>query len=199
MVHTITEESQVVQIKEQNGTAKKISWEQFQKHYLSREDGFKYEWLNGIIEKTPRTMFQNQLIIVDNLMELFDNLKQEQKVSGRLITEVDSFFDKHHRRPDMAFYSAEQIKKTRTKINQIPSFVIEIISTTDNINRVNRKVDDYFDAGVKVLWHIFPESKKVHVYENSKHISICSATDLCSAESAIDGFVLSVDAIFENA
>jgi len=35
---------------------RKISWETFQKKYLSKEDKYKYEWLDGIVEKTPRTM-----------------------------------------------------------------------------------------------------------------------------------------------
>jgi Uma2 family endonuclease len=199
MVATAIKEPKIGHKNGQNGLPKKISWEQFQKQYLSREDGFKYEWLNGIIEKTPRTMFQHQLVIVDNLMEMFDLLKLQNKVTGRLMTEIDSLFDDNHRRPDIAYYTTEQIKKTRTKENQVPSFIVEIISTTDNINRVNRKVDDYFDAGVKVLWHIYPDLKKVDVYESNRHILICKNTDLCSAEAAIDGFVMTVNQIFENA
>ena len=198
MVATIAQQPQVAPKNGQKSIQKKVSWAQFQEQYLSREDGFKYEWLNGIIEKTPRFMYQNQLIIVDNLMELFDNLKFQKKVTGRLISEIDSFFDDHHRRPDLAFYTAEQIKLTRTKVNQIPAFVVEIISPADNINRVNNKVDDYFNAGVKVLGHIFPDLKKVHVYENNEQILIRSGQDICSAETAIEGFALSVDAIFDN-
>jgi hypothetical protein len=57
---------------------------------------------------------------------------------------------------------------------------------------------EFSDAGVKVLWHIFPESKKIHVYKDSKQILIFSGSDLCSAEAAIEDFVLSVDAVFEN-
>jgi thioredoxin reductase len=34
--------------------AKKISWETFEKKYLTREDKYKYEWVNGIVEKTER-------------------------------------------------------------------------------------------------------------------------------------------------
>jgi hypothetical protein len=29
--------------------SKKISWENFQKKYLTREDRFKYEWVNGMV------------------------------------------------------------------------------------------------------------------------------------------------------
>lgn len=37
-----------------SATQKSISWADFQKKYLSREDNYKYEWLNGIVEKTNR-------------------------------------------------------------------------------------------------------------------------------------------------
>ena len=39
---------------------KYISWQDFQRRYLTREDSYKYEWLNSTIEKTPRTMKSNQ-------------------------------------------------------------------------------------------------------------------------------------------
>ena len=42
---------------------KPILWADFERKYLSREDGFKYEWLNGTIEKTSRTMHQSQRFI----------------------------------------------------------------------------------------------------------------------------------------
>lgn len=197
MLATITKEPKAIHKNGQKNTPKKISWEQFQKQYLSREDGFKYEWLNGLIEKTPRTMDYKQLQMVENILAFFEELKVAKGIKGRIHEELDTFFDVQHRRPDLCFITTEQLKKIKTEA-PVPSFVVEIISITDNINRVNRKVDDYFDAGVKVLWHIFPELKKVHVYENSKHILICEGADLCSAEAAIEGFVLSVDAIFDN-
>ena len=198
MVATITQEPKVVAKNGQNGTSKKITWEQFQRQYLSREDGFKYEWLNGVVEKTECIMDYKQLQIVENILAFFDELKMLKNIKGRMHEEVDTFFDTHHRRPDICFISTEQLKKIQTEA-PVPSFVVEIISTTDRINRVNRKVDDYFNAGVKVLWHIFPESKKVHIFESNKGSLICSGADLCSAEAAIEGFIMSADAVFENA
>ena len=105
-------------------------------------------------------MDYKQLQIVENILAFFDELKMLKNIKGRMHEEVDTFFDTHHRRPDICFISTEQLKKIQTEA-PVPSFVVEIISTTDRINRVNRKVDDYFNAGVKVLWHVFPESKKV--------------------------------------
>ena len=34
--------------------SKPITWEQFEKKYLWREDGYLYEWLNGQVERTSR-------------------------------------------------------------------------------------------------------------------------------------------------
>jgi len=31
-----------------------ISWEDFKSKYLTREDNYKYEWLNGKVERTLR-------------------------------------------------------------------------------------------------------------------------------------------------
>jgi len=38
---------------------KKISWESFQKRYLTKEDGYKYEWLDPDFIKSFNRLFKN--------------------------------------------------------------------------------------------------------------------------------------------
>ena len=52
----------------------KISWEDFEREYLSREDEFTYEWVDGTIEKTPNSMNKTQLFILRNLQIIFRKL-----------------------------------------------------------------------------------------------------------------------------
>ncbi len=121
-----------------------ISWEAFKIMYLDREDGFKYEWLNGIIEKTKRTIDKTQFYIINNLMNLFNSFKVTHQIDAQLITEGDVFFLDKHRRPDMAYFTIEQIELAADdKLDSVPEFVIEIISPTDNINRVNNKIRQF--------------------------------------------------------
>ena len=177
---------------------KKISWEDFQKRYLTREDSYKYEWLNGVIEKTPRTMNPNQFYIWENLSSFLRQI--EDKIGHRLGAfpmEGDIFFNSNHRKPDIVFLNIQQIQEARQNIKPKPEFVIEILSPTDNINRVNKKVENYFAAGVKVLWHIFPEQEIIHVYSDSSTIRICRNTDICSAENVIEGYALPVKEVFK--
>jgi Uma2 family endonuclease len=101
------------------------------------------------------------------------------------------------RKPDMAYFTQAQIRIAADKTNAIPEFVIEVISIFDPINVVTTKVIEYFKAGVKVLWHIFPEQKMVYVFHSAKHIEVFEAEELCSAAPVLPTFVLSVNDIFK--
>lgn len=177
-----------------------ISWEAFKAKYLSREDGYKYEWLNGIVEKTKRTMDYTQFYIAQNLRDLFEDLRYAKKIKGILISEGDVFFLEKHRRPDIAYFTPEQVDAAADGINPMPEFVIEIISNTDAINRVNKKIVNYREAGVKVVWHIFPKEQEVHIYcgNNLKTVYIKSADETCSADPVLPDFKMPVSDIFKR-
>ncbi|MCB0520980.1 MAG: Uma2 family endonuclease [Lewinellaceae bacterium] len=178
--------------------AKKISWETFEKKYLTREDKYKYEWVNGTVEKTERTMNQNQLFIWSNLRNLFDSLRQSKKVTGEFVCEIDAFFSETiHRRPDMAWYAPEQQVIMAEGGNQVPPFVIEVISKNDNINQVNKKLKNYQDAGVKVVWLIFPELKEVQVYHHLASVTY-RGKDKISAAPVLPAFAMTVEEIFQK-
>ena len=179
------------------GQKKRIEWAEFQKKYLHRDDKFKYEWVDGCVEKTPRTMNQLQQIIFDNLVDFFDRLRAEGKANGRLSAEVDTFFlDKVHRRPDGAYFSAAQRVLMAQSINQVPQFVIEVISTTDEMNRVYAKMKNYRAANVPVVWHIFPELQEVHIY-HGLDMRICVGDVICSAAPVLPDFNILLSDIFK--
>jgi Uma2 family endonuclease len=177
---------------------KRITWFEFEKKYLIREDNFKYEWVDGLIEKTPRNMGQKQQVIYSNLSNFLTDLRFSGKASGRLLAEVDTFFiEDTHRRPDVAYFSDEQLKLMAQDFNQVPKFVVEIISTKDQINLVHKKMRDYRDAEVEVIWHIFPLLNEIDIY-NGLTMNICTGEMMCSAESVIPNFKLSVNQIFKK-
>ena len=179
--------------------AKKISWENFQKDYLTKEDGYKYEWLDGIIEKTPYAMNKNQLYIVDNLINFFHSIKTKYGIKGSLMPEGDTFFNKNHRRPDIAFYTRTQLVDAADNNNIVPLFVIEIVSANDQMNYMHKKMADYRDADVAIVWHIFPALQEVHVYqEGLNKMAVLKEKGVCSAEPIIKGFKMAVNDIFKK-
>lgn len=95
------------------------------------------------------------------------------------------------RRPDLAYFSDEQIRGTDEE--PIPLFCIEVISPTDESEKVEAKRIEYFRAGVQVVWHIYPENREIHIYTSRKNVQICADDDLCSAQPVLPDFVVSVN------
>ena len=180
-----------------NGKAQQthITWEQFKKRYLRREDRYKYEWVNGTVEKTLRTMDQIQALIWRIFKNKLLSLSNKRGIPmGEFMQEVDTFFAGSHRRPDISYFSEEQLAAI-PKGNQEPQFVIEILSTSDQIMKVHKKMQDYRRANIPVIWHIFPEFEEVHVY-TGEDMTICRGDKLCSAAPVLPEFAIPAKEIF---
>jgi Uma2 family endonuclease len=173
-----------------------IAWKDFKSRYLRREDSYRYEWVNGMVEKTPRNMNQEQFFILRNLFTYFRQSKSA--LLGELMTEGDMFFDKNHRRPDVCFLTHDQITRSAYGENQVPDFVIEIISDTDTVKRVNKKMQDYRNANVKVVWQVLPEDKEIHIYhgDNLMQISIIKKDMPCMATPVLENFSITANQLF---
>lgn len=176
-----------------------ISWENFQQKYLSREDGHRYEWLDGKIEKTKNGLGSAQLYILRNIWGHFDKIKSKGNAEGCLFSKPDLFFLKNHRRPDICWLTEQQIYAlAEPESYEVPSFLIEVISNNDHINKVKLKLNNYLEAGVKVVWFIYPKLKQVEVFSGKKleHSTTFEGGQVCSAAPALPAFEISVGDIF---
>lgn len=161
------------------------------------EDGFKYEWNNGVIEKSPKKITFENLFIVQRLNRFFQATEPYRQV-GELFTEPESMTSSTQLRiPDMAYYTAQQITDAGAgKTPSVPEFIIEFVSDNDVHQKVLKKLDEYFNAGARVVWLIVPQVKLVYVYTSPIDVFICKGERVCSAEPVIPGFKTSADALF---
>lgn len=157
-------------------------------------DGFKYEWNDGeLIKFTGKN--KKQLYIYQVLNKVFS--KKGFWKFGTLVAEYDTMLSGiQMRRPDIAYLSDKQVELTKKGEDVIPEFVIEIISGNDNINQVEKKIIEYYKAGVSIVWLILPEEQSVHVYTSRKTVKICTDDDICSASPVLPDFEISVTELF---
>ena len=155
-------------------------------------DGFKYEWNDGEIIKFDG-MNRKHLYLISILNELFDNTKAK-KQRGQLVCEQDvKITGIQLRRPDLAYFSGEQVLNSRKSNDEpIPEFVIEVISTNDQINNVKKKLIEYFKNAVKVVWLIYADYEMVEIYTSIKNITVAMDSDICSASPVLDDFNIMV-------
>ena len=169
-------------------TALPTTFDQFLR--FEPNDGFKYEWNDGELIKSSG-LKRKHLRIIQALNLQFDKTKAKTQ-RGQLICEQDVMLTGiQMRRPDVAYFSDEQIRNDDDE--PIPAFCIEVVSPTDESEKVEAKRIEYFRAGVQVVWHVFPENREVYVYTGRKTVQICSDDDLCSAHPVLEDFSISVN------
>ena len=200
MVSTVQEPAVAYQKKVKIANRKPLSYARFQKQYLNRDDRFKYEWAKGFVIISPHTMEKYQFFIMRNLRNFFSELIKTNQVTGYLESEFNLFFGVDaNRKPDIFYFTEEQADAASLGENPIPEFIIEVISTTDQLNYMVDKMNDYRAAGVKVVWHIFALKNEVHVYTgtNLTSMTVCKGETVCSAAPVLPVFNLSVSDIFK--
>jgi Uma2 family endonuclease len=126
---------------------------------------------------------------------------------GRVVAEM--LFKIHpdggrKRRPDVAFVSYERWERGR-KItfddgwDVIPDLAIEVVSPSNSAEAVNSKIAEYFKAGVKGVWVVYPMERQIYLYQSPKKTVILDSDDELDGGDLLPGFRLSLAELFEDA
>ncbi len=174
-----------------------ITLENFYNEFNDTDDAYKYEWNDGVVEKSP-SMNQFQSLINNVLLRLFFQTKMAQEGSVFNI-ETDMRTSQFQlRRPDLAIYSAKQKANFSKENTEIAQWVGEVISPSDKSSHIHTKLVEYFRAGVKCVWHIFPELQQVYVYTAIDKVTICQGKTVCEAIPVSDEFRISAKDLFAD-
>jgi Uma2 family endonuclease len=108
-----------------------------------------------------------------------------------------------NRRPDIAFVSFERAPITQlpsTKENAwgvVPDLAVEVISPTDPAEDQLEKVLEYFVAGVRLVWVVYPTLGYLHVYSSPKTVQILDRVDILDGGTVLPGFSMPLDLLFD--
>jgi Uma2 family endonuclease len=78
-----------------------------------------------------------------------------------------------------------------------PDLVIEAVSPNDTAPEVEQKVEEWLDAGVRLVWVIFPETQRIYVHRDDRTVSRLGTADELSGEKVLPGFKCRVATIFK--
>ena len=125
---------------------------------------------------------------------------------GRVMSEVLFVLNEEsrlRRRPDVAFVSHERWPLNRAvprvaAWDVVPEIAVEIISPTDVVSDLMDKIHEYFVAGVKLVWVVYPAHKLVYCYTSETSLSILTAKDELVADPILGDFRLPLAQLFEG-
>lgn len=79
-----------------------------------------------------------------------------------------------------------------------PDFVIELMSPTDDLDELQRKMLEYRDCGVRLGWLIDPDAKEVEIYRQQEEIEILNNPQTLSGEGILPNLTVNLQDILEN-
>jgi Uma2 family endonuclease len=105
------------------------------------------------------------------------------------------------RAPDVSFVSAEKLAaygNPQEFAKLVPDLVVEVISPEVKYGYLQRKIRDYFEAGVRLLWIVDPEMHTVTVYRSPVDLRVLTTADTLSGEDVLPGFSYRIAELFEG-
>jgi Uma2 family endonuclease len=102
--------------------------------------------------------------------------------------------------PDVAF-----ISKERFAGRDVPptafwelgcDLAIEVISPSNTRREMERKLSDYFAAGIAAVWLIYPKTREVAAYTSPHHSVILRSDDVLDGGAVLPGFSVAVSQLF---
>jgi Uma2 family endonuclease len=170
-------------------------------------DGELYEIVDGQRIEIHMS-YQAGLIATDLGIDLGNHVRQQDPRPGHLAVEVlfripltkDS---SRQRRPDIAFVSSKRWPLDRPKSlrddawDVVPDLAVEVISPTDRAADLLDKVSEYFQAGVRLVWLVYPSQRCIHVFEAWNRIRVVTEADTLDGGEVLPGFRLPLNRLFE--
>ena len=180
--------------------------------FIEQSNDQPFELIDGErIPKMPTVFGHSDMIRL--LFRIMDSFTQTHSL-GEVYTETtfilpdadDTNWVEGSRIPDVMFFAGDRVQQYkaahpdhRTRpLALVPDLVIEVISPTDKVTDLDKKIDAYLLDGVRLIWVLNPQSLKTTVYapdlEQPLHVKPDGVLD---AGEVIPGFRIALSNLFE--
>jgi Uma2 family endonuclease len=166
-------------------------------------DEMLYEVVDGeIVEKTVGVY---EVEIANILTHFLGTFAKEHRL-GRAVMEMIFIIDRAkelQRRPDVAFVSHARwpVQRRAPKVavwDLVPDLVVEVVSPSNTADQVQKKIHEYFEAGVARVWVVYPRQQEVYLYASPTQIQVLQLGQELDGGDLVPGFRLPLNALFED-
>jgi Uma2 family endonuclease len=163
-----------------------------------------YEVVSGRIVEKPMGVYENWFAkVIYDALDPFVKANSLGRVVQEMIFDLRPHVDRE-RRPDVAFVAYDRWAKDRRlpRVRSwavVPDLAIEIVSLTNGADEVAGKLEEYFKAGMRQVWVVYPRQSKVYVYTSTTAVRVLAPGDELDGGDVLPSFRLAVQELFEKA
>ena len=167
-----------------------------------REDGDRlYEIIDGEQRRLkPKGAYHTWL--VSELSFVLGNFVKAHRlgvVAPRLLFRFQRNLDRG-RRPDVAFVSHERCRQSplpkEGDWDVVPDLTVEVVSPTNDATELEEKLVEYFRFGVRQVWVLHPEHRRLYVHESLRKVSVLNEDDSIPGGDLFPGLSLPLAELF---
>lgn len=184
-----------MRVKQQLVTAEEL-WE------MPEVPGKRFELVDGEVIEVPgaNDLDMTIMVIVFKLLDRF----VEQHDSGLVRPDGLAFVLRRNpdvvRIPDVSFVPWERVPEGGASEffwEGPPTLAVEIVSPSDRANDIQERVQDYLDAGTRLVWVLWPRTRSVSVFTPHADTRELGPDSTLDGGSLLPGFSVRVSDLFE--
>lgn len=157
----------------------------------------RYELVEGeLIIVSPGMFLHN--IVRDNLLVLLRVFLAEHKLGTVVSEQSFHLFGSTVRIPDVAFVHAGRAIPSETLPEGGPDLAIEVVSPSNTPRELDRRISDYFAAGTKRVWLVYPEHREVYIH-GLAGVTRRGGDEMLEDSELLPGFSVKVESLFKEA
>lgn len=104
--------------------------------------------------------------------------------------------------PDVAFVSWDRLPGRKVPREPIPDLAsdlaVEVLSSSNTRAEMRRKVDEYFQAGARLVWLIDPPTRTARAFTAPDQSTTLGEDQMLDAGEVVPGFTLPLRQLFES-
>lgn len=163
----------------------------------------RFELVRGVyIEMAPASVYHG--VLANNISFLITQHVKKNRLGEVTAAETGFLLSRDPdtvRAADVGFISAARIPAAGVPQtgywHLAPDLAVEVVSPNDDPDDIQEKLEEYLNAGTKMVWVIYPKRKSVAVYRTVHESKILRGEEKLLGEDVLLGFECKVREIFE--
>jgi Uma2 family endonuclease len=158
-------------------------------------DDILHEVVDGEVVEKPVGSTEVEIAnILNGRLRIFARTRRLGRGLMEMIFRIDAAKDLQ-RRPDVAFVSHSRWPVHRrvpsvAVWDLVPDLAVEVVSPRNTAFEVQRKIHEYFDAGVSQVWIVYPSQREISVFTAANQVEILQLGQDLDGGDLLPGFQL---------
>lgn len=160
------------------------------------------ELVDGVLVEKVMSSYESILAM---LLGHFLNVYLDKHNCGIILGEAGQLriLPRAMRIPDVAFIRWDRFPDGRLPTDRVykvsPDLAVEILSKGNTPQEMELKLDEYFEAGVRMVWYIDPATRTARMYTTREQSTAIDSNGLLDGGDVLPGFQLRLGELFERA